>query len=404
MNAPGPPTALEQQIFDLIAREGRISFARFMQLCLYSAHGGFYRARASGIGTHFGTSAMSHPAFGALIARQLDQMWQLLGEPRVFHVIEVGSGDGALARSIVQACLRSTPHFARALRYVATDYAPRWLHASDQAAGWRTDAADGSVSSDDAAMRIERVQADGLRAFSGAIGCILSNELLDNFPVHRFEVRNGGLQEIFVTQAEGRLVEVLAEPSTPRIAARLRDLGVSLPDGFRGEVNLALEDWSVDVARALARGFVLTIDYGDLAQDLYAAGRRGGTLVCYRQHEASDDPLAHAGQQDITSHVDFTSLMRLGERHGLATVGYARQREFLQNLGFSSLADALVPQAAADARATLDRMALMALVDPAEYGDLKVLAQAKGFDPGVELQGFSGATSEPRPAAERPGA
>ena len=78
-----------------------------MQACLYSPRGGFYTSRAQRISTHFGTSAMSHPVFGALIARQLEQMWHVLGDPSVFHVIEAGSGDGALARSIVQAARRS---------------------------------------------------------------------------------------------------------------------------------------------------------------------------------------------------------------------------------------------------------------------------------------------------------
>ena len=108
-------SAVEQEIRDLIQRDGRITFARFVQACLYSPRGGFYSSRGDRISTHFGTSPTSHPVFGALIARQLEQMWRLLGEPPVFHVIEVGSGDGALARSIVDACWRMAPGLARAL-------------------------------------------------------------------------------------------------------------------------------------------------------------------------------------------------------------------------------------------------------------------------------------------------
>ena len=83
-----------------------MTFAQFMQACLYSPRGGFYSSRGNRISTHFGTSPTSHPVFGALIARQLEQMWHLLGDPPVFHVIEVGSGDGVLAQSIVHACWR----------------------------------------------------------------------------------------------------------------------------------------------------------------------------------------------------------------------------------------------------------------------------------------------------------
>ena len=112
-------SAVDREIRDLIQKNGRITFARFMQACLYSPSGGFYSARGNRISAHFGTSPTSHPVFGALIARQLEQMWHLLEDPPVFHVIEVGSGDGLLAQSIVNACRRMDPRFAQALYYVA---------------------------------------------------------------------------------------------------------------------------------------------------------------------------------------------------------------------------------------------------------------------------------------------
>ena len=129
-------SAVGQEIRDLIQKNGRITFARFMQACLYSPSGGFYSARDNRISTHFGTSPTSHPVFGALIARQLEQMWHLLGDPPVFHVIEVGSGDGALAQSIVNACWRMAPRFAQALNYVAADYEPGWLHSPNNTFDW----------------------------------------------------------------------------------------------------------------------------------------------------------------------------------------------------------------------------------------------------------------------------
>ena len=362
-----PLHPVDREVRALIEKHGRITFARFMQVCLYSPRGGFYASRSRGISAHFGTSAMSHPAFGALIARQLEEMWHLLGAPPVFHVIEVGCGHGALAQSIVEACGRAHPVLARALCYVAADYEPR----------------------SSAAPGIQRVKAEGLAAFRNIAGCILSNELIDNFPVHRFAVQGGSVKEVFVTLADGHLSEILDEPSSPRIEERIASLGLSLPEGYRGEVNLALEDWTRQVSRALERGFVLTIDYGQQAPDLYSPANSRGTLVCYHRHAAREDAYRDIGQQDITCHVDFTSLMRLGERHGLATVGYTPQREFLMNLGFSSLLDALDTQGLSAARTELSRMAMTALVDPAEYGDLKVLAQSKGIESGTGLRGFA---------------
>ena len=135
--------AVDQEIRDLIQQTGRITFAQFMQACLYSPCGGFYSSRGNRISTHFGTSPTSHPVFGALIAHQLEQMWHLLGDPPVFHVLEVGSGDGALAQSIVQACWRMAPRLAQVLYYVAADYEPRWLPSPDNPFAWDHGTADG---------------------------------------------------------------------------------------------------------------------------------------------------------------------------------------------------------------------------------------------------------------------
>jgi SAM-dependent MidA family methyltransferase len=398
-------SAVDQEIRSLIQKHGRITFAQFMQACLYSPHGGFYSARHTRISTHFGTSPTSHPVFGALIARQLAQMWHLLGDPPVFHVLEVGAGDGALAHSIVQACWRMAPRLAQALYYVAADYEPRWLPSPAYTFAWDHGTGDGmSPGRRDALVGVQRVKTEGLRAFRNVVGCILCNELIDNFPVHRFAIQGGRVKEIFVTLAGGNLTEVLDEPSSPRIEERLTSLGLfpatasaegrqlngapSLPEGYRGEVNLAMEDWTGQLAQALDRGFILTIDYGQLATDLYSHQNNQGTLVCYHRHVVSSDPYQHIGHQDITCQVDFTSLMRLGDRHGLATVGYALQSQFLTNLGFSSCLDALQTQGLSAARTALSRMAMMALVDPEEYGDFKVLAQAKGHGLGMDLLGF----------------
>ncbi len=384
-------SAVELEVRELIRQHGRITFARFMQACLYSPGGGFYSARDGRINNHFGTSPTSHPVFGALIARQLEQMWHLLGEPPVFHVVEVGSGDGALARSIVDACRGMDPRFAQALYYVAADYDPGLLQSREHTFGWVSEAGDLLSQGDqEPNLAIQRVKTDGLRAFRDVVGCVLCNELVDNFPVHRFAIQGGRVKEVYVTTDGGCLTEVLDEPSSPSIENRLAGLGLSLPEGYRGEVNLALEDWTRKISDALDRGFILTIDYGEPADDLYSPQNSGGTLVCYNRHAAGSDPYRDIGRQDITCQVDFTSLMRMGDRHGLATVGYTTQSRFLENLGFSAFLDALPDQGLSDARTELNRLAMMTLVDPEEYGHFKVLAQAKGIAPGMELLGFEG--------------
>jgi len=180
----------------------------------------------------------------------------------------------------------------------------------------------------------------------------------------------------------------LREPSTPELEAYFERVGLLPSEGCRAAVNLAATDWMTQAGEALRRGFVLTFDYGYEAEDLYAPWRKDGTLLCFYKHNPSGDPYARIGRQDMTSHVDFTSVRRSGEEAGLKTLGLVSQSDFLINVGIS---EAVPP---GDGEIGLEerlarRRAISELLDPAGLGRIRVLAQAIGVDD-VPLRGFAG--------------
>lgn len=322
-----------------IEAKGRITFAEFMALALYGPGGYYTGGEAHRIGTagDFFTSPHAHPAFGALIALQLEQMWRLLGSPERFDVIEAGAGGGRLARDIGDFASALDASFAAAVHYQEVE-------------GYGSDLPDGFT------------------------GCLLSNELFDAFPVHRVRLVGGKLREVYVTLSEDeQFVEALGEPSTPRLASRLLSEGVELGEGWTAEVSLEAEDWMREAASRLERGYAITIDYGDPAERLYSERRRAGTLRAHYQHTASDDPYARVGRQDLTAHVDFTALIAAGEAAGLMPVTLMTQREFLTNLGAEVLLDAI---AGSDGPKQADLKGLRSLVDPTGLGGFRVLVQA----------------------------
>ena len=360
-----------------------------MQICLYSPRGGFYSSEQTNINRHFTTSPTSHPVFGSLIARQLEQMWYILGEPPIFRVIEVGSAGDDLARSIIRSCYRMNPRFSKALYYIAIDYQPCRVQLPSPFIDFELGTENETYPyHKDINSEIHRVKANGLQAFQNVAGCILYNELIDNFPVHRFAIRNGKIQEVFVTLSDAGFTEVLDEPSSPLIPQRISNLGLTLTEGYRGEINLAIEDWTDQITKTLSSGFILTIDYGDTASELYSPQNNQGTLTCYSRHAAISDPYQNVGKQDITCHVDFTSLMETGHQYGLTTVGYTKQNKFLESLGLSSFLDKLQSLHLSAARIELNRIAMMTLVNSEEYGDFKVLAQTKDIELAFDLKGF----------------
>ena len=349
----------ESEIRARIARRGRITFAEFMDLALYHPTGGYYtRGGAVGAEGDYYTSPSAHPAFGALIAIQLRCMWDAIGRPVPFHVVELGAGDGRLATDLTRHAAALEPGFASAVRYVAVDRSLQ-IPADPRAPA-----------------SFDRVQSDGV-PIGGVEGCFISNELVDAFPVHRFLVDDDVL-ELYVTERDGKLVEIPGEPSTPGLARRLSRLPHSLPPGHCGEVNLGIGPWMRKVGEALKRGFVVTIDYGDVDLDLYSPKRMSGTLQTYRGHSPGAGPFEQIGLQDITSHADFSSIAYEGREYGLETIGLMTQAEYLGRLGMGSWIRAARALPLAQHEIQANTMAMRHLVDPSGLGGFKVLVQEKG--------------------------
>ena len=354
---------LEEELSHRLRAKGKIPFAEFMELALYWPRGGYYRGPSpTGASGDFYTAPGAHPAFAALLSLQLYQMWRLLKSPKPFWVVEPGAGNGLLGRDVVNFARRIDPDFRNSLQYLCLDP---------------------SISPSDHPPRSSLVQplaSDGI-PLTGVVGCILSNELLDAFPVHVVEKRGDRLQEVYVTLRDDRIVEELDEPSTPALQRRLDSLGVKLAEGQRSEINLAMSPWLADAARALKRGYLLTIDYGREAGELYSRQRFRGTLTTFYRHTQTDNPYLRVGRQDMTAQVDFTTLQRLGEKFGLSNLAYLTQARLLSNLGLrrwiARLPSMGLPQRDRDA----NRMGMLQLIRPGGMGDFKVLIQAKNAPP-----------------------
>lgn len=353
-------TAAEQAIRDRIRRHGKITFAEFMRLALYHPSGGYYTSAAPfGADGDYYTSPAAHPAFGALLCVQLRHMWRLIGKPPRFTVVEMGAGNGILANDVAAYAERLSPEFARCLRCICID---RYTPAS---------AANPSV---------DRLRAHGV-PLRAVIGCLLSNELVDAFPVHRFRIVDGAPLEIYVAlDGNGAFTETLDAPSTPRLTERIKVLGFPLPDGFSGEVRLNTRSWIGEAAQALDKGFVITIDYGYEAAELYSQRRRFGTLQTYYRHTEGGSPYQRIGRQDISAHVDFSQLQSDGRAAGLSAIAYTTQADLLQALGIDEMLRQVrvMPLSPRDRSANL--MAMRQLIKPSGLGGFKALIQAKGVE------------------------
>ncbi|MFH1650849.1 MAG: SAM-dependent methyltransferase [Chloroflexota bacterium] len=349
-------------IREQITRRGRITFAEYMELALYSPELGYYTSAHPVIAAEgdFFTSPVTHPVFAALLTRQLEQMWRLLGRPADFQIIETGAGNRLLARDITGYLPRLSPAFSRAARYFTVE--------RERVTAYSEELEKPAALPDD------------------VCGCFLSNELLDALPTHRVVMRDGALREAYVILNNGEFAETWDEPSTPALADYLAGENITLAEGQQAEINLNIGPYFEDIARRLRRGYVITIDYGYPAAELYTAERRSGTLMTYYHHMPGGNPYAHIGAQDITSHVDFTAAVLSGERHGLNCRVLLTQREFLLNLGFHEYIDGLAGMGLSNPEYLANRYAMLELVREEGMGGFRVLLQSREA-PAIPLYG-----------------
>ncbi len=308
---------------DRILRQGTLSFAEFMELALYHPDLGYYARAEDPVGAEpgrdFYTGPTRHTAFGALVGRQVADCLQRVGGSRR-HWVEFGPGSGAMAAGVlaelrsrglggaagVEATLvEANPHRRAAQK--------RLLESSGGLEGvsWMTPS---------------EWEAESPKMH----GCLLANELLDALPVQRYRFEGGEVRELRVGWKDGP-VEV---SSSTTLAHGLPFEAPCCPhEGQEWEVGTAALRWLEVSAGRLERGYLLLLDYGHLAPEMHSRRHRRGTLMAYHHHRASEDYLALVGRQDLTAHVNFSSLLQAATRCGLSARGPIPQGRFLMALG-----------------------------------------------------------------------
>ena len=374
---------LQQLISERIQREGPISFAEYMRMALYEPGYGYYMTGAAKMGweADYFTSTDVSSLFANCMGRQLFTMWEKLKHPAHFIVLEQGAGRGHLAEGLRTWAQKEAPEF-----YEVLDYRTGDIHEGEDA----TEEVNPEYSRGDPRGRPAGGDAS-VAPTQATPSVVLSNELIDAFPVHIVEKRSERLYEVFVdVQQDGRLGEVLDEPSTPEVADYLDMYKIpwrTFDEGWRAEINLDAIRWIQRTAGLIRHGFILTIDYGDKAKALYTAWRKRGTLLCYFKHQANERPLLHPGEQDITAHVNFSALIDEGRRLGMRLHRITTQRHWLHALGIqeeleqryaSEFAEAETARATDRGQVALLqwrdlRQRAAVLTDPDGMGDFKVL-------------------------------
>jgi SAM-dependent MidA family methyltransferase len=370
---PAPAAPLEALLAERIERSGPMPFAAFMSLALYHPKHGYYASGATRTGWrgHFLTSPELDPAYGELWSRGFEQLWAATGQPDEFNIVEIGPGEGAFARSV----LDSAPDaFGRSLRYhlvervEAVAERQRVVLGADPRVIWHAS--------------ITEVPDLG-------VGCVFANEVLDNLPVHLARADPDGLKELCVELVDGGLALRARPPSNPELQGFLERVGVELQEGALYEVGLAAESLVARAAGIITAGAIVFVDYGATALEL--TERPNGSLLCYSEMGVDAEPLERPGAKDITVHANWTAVESALSSAGMSAIRRRSQRDVLLSLGSRELDQTLraehrdavsAGRGAAAVAALSRRQALGALLDPGGLGGLQVLA---GVTSGIAL-------------------
>lgn len=313
--------SLKDLIIEKIHKKGKITFAEFMETVLYHPQHGYYNSEKERIGK-FGdyyTSPTVHRIFGELIAKQLEEMWKIMGEG-AFSIVEIGANRGWLCYDIMQCIRKEYPAFYNHLHYSIIEINP---YAKE-----RQRLLLDSIESIDKKISWHTYTRNGF-SFDTIQGCFLSNEFFDALSVHRLKVKNKILKEIYVGYNGMEFFEIEDEVSTHILKKYLETLSLAVKEGHVYEVNLDAAEWLRHISEKLRKGFVITIDYGDTIDGIYREGATNGTLRCFYKHTVNQNYYDRPGEQDITAHVDFTSLMNMGKSFGLEVTGFTKQAHYL---------------------------------------------------------------------------
>lgn len=369
-------SSLKQKIIERIRSEGPINFETFMEMTLYYPGLGYYTKDSTKIGRtgDFYTSPHLHSIFGAMIGKQMMEMWELIGRPEIFHVVEMGAGMGYLAKDMLEYLSGSKSNDKRQkdifehLKYTIVE-----LNLAVK-----------TKQQELLSEFMDKVNwISNLNELESVTGCFLSNELLDAFPVRLVEMDNE-IKEIYVSLNGDDFVEIKM-PCTREVEEYFREFGIELPKGFRTEANLKIKSWLKEVSNKLFKGFVLTIDYGYPAEDYYSEDRNRGTLLCYHQHQINENPYQNIGEQDLTAHVNFSSLKKWGDELGLKTIGFCPQGTYLASLGI----DEVINEIYGDSPDFFEIAKIKGLILPQGMGEShKVMIQYKGEGMPI-LRGFT---------------
>lgn len=359
---------LVNSILNSINSQPQFSFAQFMQQALYMPNYGYYSNSLPKIGAtgDFITAPEVSSLFSICIANQAMQVLNSLSSP---NIIEFGAGKGTMAKDIL---LELDKQNCNLKNYYIIELSANLKQVQQQ-----------TLNSLPKKIKQKIIWLDTLPK-TPLPAVVLANEVLDAMPVERLKFKNNKYCQAYIkfnntTKQFNWDYKIVKDVKLQKICENLLQYtGFPSPEGYTTEVNLNIEPWILSVADFLTEGLILLIDYGYSRTEYYQPARVMGTLRCHYQHLAHSNPFFYPGLQDITAHVDFTTVAEAGVKAGFDIDGFATQAHFLMASGLLDISTELEQNSINSIRIAQQ---IKTLTMPNEMGEsFKVIALTKNIE------------------------
>lgn len=300
-------------IKEKIKTQGAIPFDEYMDMVLYFPEEGYYMRKDIKFGRNgdFFTSSHLGSTFGFLLSMYIKKFWQKT-QYKDFTITEIGPGDGFLAQDILENLDFPIRYFLiEKNQYLVQTQADKLRNHRDKTYWYNS--------------------LDNTPPFCGVVVC---NEVFDALPVRVFEIAEGELKEVYITlNKDEEFTEILMKPRQDTVEF-LQEFApwVFNFKRFRSEINLEAKNLIFQISQVLTKGILLVFDYGYTSDELYDESRNRGSLLCYYKHSINENPYINIGKQDITAHVNFSSLMKWAQQVGFTIEEFSSQTKFLVSL------------------------------------------------------------------------
>lgn len=354
------------------SKEHYITYEEFISLCLYDSEKGYYQKSDTKIGRRgdFYTTSSVGTVYGEVIASVFSRLIKNEVIDPIF--VEVGAGTGRFASSFLTYCQKNEPTIYANLEYRIVDESKYHRTLQKQTLVHHANVRYYSNVSD-----LGKVQN----------GLIFSNELFDALPVRVIEFYQNKWQEVVISYDESNeLIEKLIEIEDDSIFEFLKHHHFNGKDGQRIEIPVGMESLFKGLNEVLEHGIIMTVDYGFTKEEWDAPHRVKGSLRGYYQHEMKTNVFEFLGEMDLTTHIHWDELRRIGEMTHLENVYFTSQRQALLDFGILNW---LVQHAAINPFSDeyKHNRAIQSLIMPGGISDsFQLLLQIKGFSESKKLK------------------